>query len=625
MASSTAPSTPENTPQRVALNRSATVPPRLANAHRFSAQPEIGATEGVETLFVCPSASIFQFTVILSSRHSSSPSFGASSQPAGTLPWASSTERSIAAGQIEIYRVPGSVSFLRSGDFLHTIMPRSQCWCVDGVSKFVLPARQFQTYNRIELPSETAEEKELIEAFKITLQRVLHYERTPCPFARTFTVDLPEEKVVKKKRRKAAGPAKRWTLDRAFSWRPEGFEGEERRGSLGSSTADSASESEGESRSATPILGDQNEKDSNEESPAPVEEVQELTLDTPSRPSALATLRSVTAPPQMLLGRDVPKIDTTSEEDGSIKAIEVSTSTENDHRPESSRVFQAIPTDMPPSPPDSSAGIDFNESGPSYELSMVDTLKEHSAVDEATEPEPQPPKHNQIEATPEKNAKAEKPRVSPDSTQSTSTDRKTPPPPTQTTQHAIPENPQETTHHTTDTPHPRPDDPYAQIQARILARRSIGGTTSFLPTTLPPTRRSTSSTSSSAASRRSESSQRQQAFATALVRKACATFLGPPAHLVAIMLRIAARFSSGALGLNLLYVASPPGKARRMPGSFVLDEDDEGEGSEGAEWEGEEDVEEDDFGVPLRSPVRLAAQRRLGADRGGDGRLSDLD
>jgi hypothetical protein len=81
---------------------------------------------------------------------------------------------------MEIYRVPGSVSFLHSGALLHAILPRSQCWCVDGVSKFafrVLP----ETYYRIELPGETAEDLELVEALKLTFKKVLFYERTACP------------------------------------------------------------------------------------------------------------------------------------------------------------------------------------------------------------------------------------------------------------------------------------------------------------------------------------------------------------------------------------------------------------------------------------------------------------
>ena len=162
------------------------------------------------------------------------------------------------------------------------------------------------------------------------------------------------------------------------------------------------------------------------------------------------------------------------------------------------------------------------------------------------------------------------------------------------------------------------EDPYAAIQARIQARRSIGGsTTSFQPTNNPPISKSSSSNASSAsiASQRSAVTNRTQhnhSIAAVLVNKACAVFLGPPAHLVTMMLRIAARFSSGAFGSNsMFFVESPIGSPRRVPGSFYLeDEEDHGWKSE------EEDWDEDDFGVPLKSPVRLSGLRERARKHG---------
>jgi hypothetical protein len=161
------------------------------------------------------------------------------------------------------------------------------------------------------------------------------------------------------------------------------------------------------------------------------------------------------------------------------------------------------------------------------------------------------------------------------------------------------------------------EDPYAAIQARIQARRSIGGsTTSFQPTNNPPISKSSSSNASSAsiASQRSATNRTQHnhSIAAVLVNKACAVFLGPPAHLVTMMLRIAARFSSGAFGSNsMFFVESPIGSPRRVPGSFYLeDEEDHGWKSE------EEDWDEDDFGVPLKSPVRLSGLRERARKHG---------
>jgi hypothetical protein len=170
---------------------------------------------------------------------------------------------------------------------------------------------------------------------------------------------------------------------------------------------------------------------------------------------------------------------------------------------------------------------------------------------------------------------------------------------------------------TTKTVRAATEDPYAAIQARIQARRSIGGsTTSFQPTNNPPISKSSSSNASSAsiASQRSATNRTQHnhSIAAVLVNKACAVFLGPPAHLVTMMLRIAARFSSGAFGSNsMFFVESPIGSPRRVPGSFYLeDEEDHGWKSE------EEDWDEDDFGVPLKSPVRLSGLRERARKHG---------
>ena len=92
-------------------------------------------------------------------------------------------------GGLRIYRViTSNVSFLNSGALLHTIFPRSQCWCVDNQSVFVLRIRQ-DSYYRMELPYETDEDKETIVQFKVVLSQVLQYEKTQCPFARGFEVD----------------------------------------------------------------------------------------------------------------------------------------------------------------------------------------------------------------------------------------------------------------------------------------------------------------------------------------------------------------------------------------------------------------------------------------------------
>jgi hypothetical protein len=76
------------------------------------------------------------------------------------------------------------------------------------------------------------------------------------------------------------------------------------------------------------------------------------------------------------------------------------------------------------------------------------------------------------------------------------------------------------------------------------------------------------------------------------------------------MLKIAARIARGVFPKSLIF-NTPKGTARRVPGSFDLDGSDV-ESFDGSEDEMELDDEdtEDDFGVPMRSPVRLAAGLR---------------
>ena len=90
---------------------------------------------------------------------------------------------------LRIYRVTSSnVSFLNSSNLLHTIFPKSQCWCVDGESIFVLRIRQ-DSYYRIEIPHESADDKEKVEQFKTVLRQVLQYEKTPSPFTQTPIIE----------------------------------------------------------------------------------------------------------------------------------------------------------------------------------------------------------------------------------------------------------------------------------------------------------------------------------------------------------------------------------------------------------------------------------------------------
>lgn len=694
--STTAPTTPENTLRKTPLTRSFTLPSKVATTSRTAPSAEIGAAEGIETLYVHPNGKIVKFTTSLPSRPGSSagtPSPSASGQQVpATLPWATLTEQTLANGPIEIYRVPGSVSFLHSGSLLHAIMPRSNCWCVDGVSKFAIRVLA-NTYYRIELPGDTPEDLEKVEEFKETLKKVLFYERTACPFARTFTVDLPEEpESPRKKRRKSHGPAKKWRLEKAYSWKPE--DGEERQKNESSSDSVTGSDEEGSSS-----------EDGQSNASEAADEVKELKITTPSRPSVRErakgfNMRSVTAPPQLFLQSTPPsKLRTattasSNEVDSSGNHGELSRFPEHEAAaldPTSLRPFQPIPTDMPPSPPDSSAGFEHTEHTPRSTLPGQTTVPEipaashtadveHSNSEDGDRPlkddaagesaaacahqwDEKPNAALQSEATnldskftesgrdrdlvteradagntdedrgahatqneaaseacQESNQNPSLPNIEQESGHSKVADAAV-------DQHSSQSHREEPIVSPKAAAETAPIDPFAQIQARIQARRSIGGTTSFVPSRRSPTRQSSSSTASSGSlssvrrGQAQQTQQQQQAFATALVRKACNVFLGPPAHLVLIMLRIAARFAKGAFPRSLLY-ESPAGASKRVPGSFDLegsDIEDFGLDEEIGDWE------EDDFGVPLRSPVRLAAVMNEAPSRttGSDGSIAN--
>lgn len=592
----------------MAVTRSFTLPPKLSNTIRASQPtPDEGAPDGIDTLFVHPSVNIIQFTTSSIGGSSSSAVHGSRG-----MPWVTPTERTVAAGPMEIYRVPGSVSFLHSGRLLHAILPRGQCWCVDGVSKFAIRVMP-DTYYRVELPGETAEELGLVEELKKVLDKVMHYERTACPFARGFSDELPElEDVRLRKVKRKSGKAKRWKMDRANSWKPEDGE-EPPRQQIIDDISEESSDDDDEEQDVVEDLNETPERPDRHEQRA---------VMPPHLLKPRAAMRSITAPPQLSLRTTPPS---------RISAVSESADTGETARLETARLktFQPILTDMPPSPPDSSAGHEVREGQDS--CALLPGKQEKADPSEPTEEEivrqqpgasPEEPPEAPVEALldpPPKIARYDEkslpkslaaielsnPEQDPDEADEPATPTKAAAP----AQYGLAQRGS------------NPEDPFAAIQARILARRSIGGTTSFHPSN---TGRSTSSstTSSSTAtisSTRSHASQlaQQHNLASALVRKAYAAFLGPPAHLVKIMLRIAARFANGTFG-SVFFVESPVGASRRVPGSFHVseepDSDDEGELDE---WD------EDDFGVPLRSPQRLAAVRSM--RQRGMGRGWELD
>ncbi|KAI5853631.1 inheritance of peroxisomes protein 1-domain-containing protein [Durotheca rogersii] len=153
--------------------------------------------ELVETFYTHPSVKIISFTT--SQRIPLDPRPSSQDDRPGKPPASSRLERTIAIGLFRIYRAPGSVAFLSCGSALQPILPKSQCWCIDeDNSRFVLQIRRPQ-YWRIELPVSKPDDKERALVLREVFDRILLFEKTECPFQRSFTVELPEQPSVIKK------------------------------------------------------------------------------------------------------------------------------------------------------------------------------------------------------------------------------------------------------------------------------------------------------------------------------------------------------------------------------------------------------------------------------------------
>ncbi|KAJ5520295.1 hypothetical protein N7463_000748 [Penicillium fimorum] len=201
------PESPSELGQIQSLRRSLTLPTKLNPlAQRRSSVPNTPE----HVIFYHPSAKIVHFSprALAPIPSSSAPSdFDYPVDTIETLPWRSATERTVATAPLRLEKVHGSTAFLKCGNVVHAILKNSQCWCVDGVSKFVLRIRPL-TYYRIELPYETEDDRSLVQDLRIALPTVLRYEVTPCPFKRAFSVELPSDAMAPR-RKKAWQPKDR--------------------------------------------------------------------------------------------------------------------------------------------------------------------------------------------------------------------------------------------------------------------------------------------------------------------------------------------------------------------------------------------------------------------------------
>lgn len=472
---------------------------------------------------------------------------------------------------LRVYRVISSnVSFLNSGNFLHTIFPRSQCWCVDGESKFALRIRQ-DAYYRIELPHETPEDKQKVEDFKAVLGQVLQYEKTPCPFTRGFVVELPERPKTPppRKPRKAPEKAKKWILDK--TWMPEGSP---RPSTPVMEGSDSGTVSSCDEDDRASVRTDT--KDAGSSSPiGPPWTVPTKVKAFPSpsvldRANQFQGLRSVTAP----LTRETrafsqPKPPTNNVPE-TPKEPEIPPKKEDQNGANGSETasmvssmesFQTAPQRRSPSP-------EYLDAETELRNPWADQLQ----VMEQREPRGRPRHRREISDI----------TVRP---HSLSPDKSAPRTPTLpyhlATPHidvhppSTPSTPPLISDSEESSPSLGPYSDVATPPDTIRLRRLTGATQRRAYSPMPNPQNLI----------RPQSRTANNALTSVVVRKACELILGPPAHLVTLMLNIAARISQGALRFTT-YKVRTARKGERIPCSWESSDE-------------EQDWEEDDFGIPL--------------------------
>lgn len=556
----TAPSTLENAPPLThpGFRRSYTVPTKLIDSTNRASKGPLAATDDVETLFTHTAAKVVSFSApFTGSRQGPSSgrrASGTEKELIGTLPWATSTERTIAAGTqqstiafvtcvltetgpLRIYRVPSSgVSFLSSGSLLHPILLRSQCWCVDGQGKFVLRIRQ-DSYYRIELPPEGVDDQQKIEEFKGVLGKVLQYETTPCPFKAGYQDDLSSslQTPVRTRHGNPPGRAKRWRLERI--WVSEEAQ-RHTQGEVAEARTSSSSEDD-DDRANGAVCNIMEEKSPLQQSPGTPTGVRGLKPFL--RPLDFSSMRSVTAPSQLLTQKSTSIAAT------ALLNIEpltqyASSASSTDSFYSSNDCASASPPSQPntnaPSPTASGYGLQTE--------GFIFKSRHTRDISDAT-----------ITVDTQIANSLESPSIMPEDARSPS------PPPTPTLVSDSDD--------TSDPPWSDALTPPDNFRLRRLppdssCRRALSPLPHPANLFTPP----------------AETSKRQ--LSTALIQKTYALLLGPPAHLVALMIRIAVAIANGT---SNVYPYDVGEKERKIPCTW------ESSGDEEDEWD------EDDCGVPL--------------------------
>jgi hypothetical protein len=467
-----------------------------------------------------------------------------------------------------------NVSFLNSGNLLHTIFPRSQIWLVDNQSVFVLRIRQ-DSYYRIELPYETDEDKVNITHFKSVLAQVMQYERTQCPFARGFEVvaelERPKSPPRKTIKRKPSGQAKKWVMDK--TWVPQ------QHGSRPSTS--------GTDRSETGTTSSYDEDDRS----SVCTDSSEIVSAAPEVPLAITTPRPLAskAPPRRLsVGERVSMFQGLRSATAPIKMPRRESVSAMERIVESREADKPILERQISDAPSLTSSVDsfysLNTATPSPKFLDADDDAINPWANTFSKQEDEP-----------RGRSTHRRQVSEVTVRGPSTERTDPSAPVTPT---VPYY-SSTTPSIDVRPSSAPSTPplVSDSDDDSLGRASID-----IPT--PPDairmRKLTGASQRRAFSPMPPAQNLfcppkhspRKDFTNALVRKTCELVLGPPAHLVSVMLRIATSISNG-FGFNTYRVR----RAEKIPCAWESDDE--------ADW-----AEEDDFGIPLNNMGTPALRRQ---------------
>ncbi|KAK3305555.1 inheritance of peroxisomes protein 1-domain-containing protein [Chaetomium strumarium] len=456
----------------------------------------------VDTLYDHPNVKIISFTAGSRSLSVDPPVAAEPDIEPGSLPWSTQLERTIAVGPFRIYRAPGSVAFLNCGSALQPILPKSQAWCVDEESsKFVLQIRRPQ-YWRIEVPVEEQEDVRRAQQLREVFDMILQFEKTECPFKRSFTVELPRRPQTPVKRRPWT-PVRRSST--SFPLTPvtpveiarlhEGTP----RGSIWAADLRAAADVRRDLRGQTKMLEPPTEEQALEQSDRP--NMNPRDADPPTQKSS--------APPQQvpLISLPLPKVREPGQADMPVEVPKFKSPTESResfHGPES-----WLSTPLPPSPPLSTPGSPRSLSPqPGVQYAHETAGPDHSEHEHDHSETPEPSQ------TPNLTRTHSPPTTSPSTSPSTPV-RRRPLTRRATTSSSISRTPRSI------SPFPAAADLLAPRRASAAPSPSTGTATS---------------TGALAAVRR---------LPITVIHKTCEILMSPPSHLIRIMLRVAARITAG--------------------------------------------------------------------------------